>query len=75
MPEVRVDQEKCTGCGECVDVCPVDVFELKEDKSFPVNPDECLVCKACETSCPENAIEAIGMRTIRTVERDLSSIR
>lgn len=63
MPEVKVDQEKCTGCGSCVDVCPVEVFELKEasgdTKSFPVNQEECLACRACETQCPENAIEVV----------------
>ena len=24
-----VDEEKCEGCEECVDVCPVEVFEMK----------------------------------------------
>ena len=61
MPEVKVDQDKCTGCGTCVDVCPVEVFELKEQggetKSVPVNQDECLACMACVTQCPEEAIE------------------
>ncbi|MEM2914494.1 MAG: 4Fe-4S binding protein, partial [Candidatus Bathyarchaeia archaeon] len=28
-------------------------------KSSPVNVDECLVCRACESQCPENAIEVI----------------
>jgi len=28
-----VDEEKCQGCGECVDVCPVEVFELQNEKS------------------------------------------
>jgi Fe-S-cluster-containing hydrogenase component 2 len=26
--KVEVDEEKCIGCDECVDVCPVDVFEM-----------------------------------------------
>jgi Fe-S-cluster-containing hydrogenase component 2 len=28
---VVVDEEKCAGCEECVDVCPVEVFEMKDD--------------------------------------------
>lgn len=59
MVEVKVDHEKCDGCGTCVDVCPVDVFELKEEKSYVVNNDECLVCRACEVQCPNGAIEVI----------------
>ena len=40
MWEVTVDTKKCTGDEECVDVCPVDVFEMVEGKADPVNADE-----------------------------------
>jgi NAD-dependent dihydropyrimidine dehydrogenase PreA subunit len=59
MVEVKIDIEKCTGCGTCVDTCPVGVFEIQNEKSVAVNPDECLACKACEAQCPENAIEIV----------------
>ncbi len=59
MVEVKVDIEKCNGCGTCVDTCPVEVFELKDEKSVVVNNDECLVCRACEVQCSEGAIEVI----------------
>ena len=39
-----VDQEKCVGCEECVDVCPVEVFEMNDGKSDPVNAEELLIC-------------------------------
>ena len=42
-----VDQEKCVGCEECVDVCPVEVFEMEDDKSVPVNAEECMGCESC----------------------------
>jgi NAD-dependent dihydropyrimidine dehydrogenase PreA subunit len=56
MYNVKVDEEKCVGCGECVDVCPVEVFELKDEKSVPVNADECLGCESCIEVCEEDAI-------------------
>ena len=33
---VTVDHDKCTGDGECVDVCPVEVYELQDGKAVPV---------------------------------------
>jgi len=52
----EVNQELCVGCGECVDVCPVEVFELQDEKSVPVNAEECLGCDSCIEVCEENAI-------------------
>jgi NAD-dependent dihydropyrimidine dehydrogenase PreA subunit len=59
MVEIKVDVDKCDGCETCIDVCPVEVFEIRDGKSVPVNVDECLDCKACEVQCPNNAIEII----------------
>jgi NAD-dependent dihydropyrimidine dehydrogenase PreA subunit len=52
----EVDAEKCVGCGECVDVCPVEVYELQDEKSVPVNADECIGCESCVEACPQEAI-------------------
>jgi len=59
MVEIKIDLEKCNGCGTCVDTCPVGVFEIQDEKSVVVNQDECLVCRACEVQCPNGAIEVI----------------
>ena len=37
---VEVDTDKCTGDEECVNVCPVGVFEMQDEKAVPVNEDE-----------------------------------
>ncbi len=59
--EVIVDADKCVGCGECVDVCPVQVYELQDGKSEPVNSDECLGCESCVEVCENNAITVSEM--------------
>lgn len=50
-----VDIEKCTGCGECVEVCPVEVITLENEKAV-VDGENCIDCEACVTECPTEAI-------------------
>lgn len=57
MPKPIVDKEKCTGCETCVEVCPVEVFEMDGKLSKVKHPDECIGCRSCESQCPSGAIE------------------
>lgn len=52
----KVDLEKCTGCGACVDVCPSEVLEIENDKCKVSRPDDCTDCGSCVDECPEGAI-------------------
>ena len=54
--EVIVEADKCEGCEECIEVCPVDVYEMKDGKSDPVNAEECLGCESCVEVCETEAI-------------------
>jgi NAD-dependent dihydropyrimidine dehydrogenase PreA subunit len=56
MYTVEVDNEKCIGCEECVDICPVDVYEMQNEKSVPVNAEECIGCESCVEVCAQGAI-------------------
>ena len=56
MYKPEVNDEKCIGCEECVEVCPVDVYEIQEKKSVPVNGEECIGCESCIEVCEQNAI-------------------
>lgn len=57
----RVEKAKCTSCGTCVKVCPVD--NIKLDANYPVFGDKCVLCGACTHNCPQNAIRFKGERT------------
>ncbi len=38
MPKIKVDPNKCIGCGICATTCP-DVFKMLEDKAIVIKPD------------------------------------
>jgi NAD-dependent dihydropyrimidine dehydrogenase PreA subunit len=48
--------EACTGCGECVEVCPHGVFAMNSHVVRVVRPDACMECGACQKNCPFGAI-------------------
>jgi len=54
--EVVVDADKCEGCEECVEVCPVDVYEMQDGKSVVIAEEECLGCESCVEVCDQEAI-------------------
>lgn len=56
MWKVTVNKDTCEGCGECVEVCPVDVYELIDGKAEPVNAEECLGCESCVEVCETGSI-------------------
>jgi len=44
MPKPVIDYKKCTNCGNCVDICPMQVFEKENDKVVVKHPDKCIGC-------------------------------
>jgi NAD-dependent dihydropyrimidine dehydrogenase PreA subunit len=54
---IKIKTERCTGCGNCVEVCPFHVLEIENGKTVAVNTKSCVGCGACMTVCPNNAIE------------------
>ncbi|HNX66275.1 MAG TPA: mercury methylation ferredoxin HgcB [Bacteroidales bacterium] len=59
LPDVvtlALDENKCTGCGLCIKVCPHNVFELSDRKAHIVRRDFCMECGACALNCACKAI-------------------
>jgi ferredoxin len=54
MPH-QISQEKCTGCGTCAPLCPVDAISATADNKYQIDPNECVDCQRCEAVCPQHA--------------------
>ena len=54
MP-AKIDSEKCTGCGTCVDECPSEAISMKDEKAV-VDAESCVDCGVCVDTCPSGAI-------------------
>jgi ferredoxin len=50
----KIDEETCTACGACAEVCPVDAISV--DESAKVDAELCSECGACVDECPVEAI-------------------
>jgi formate hydrogenlyase subunit 6/NADH:ubiquinone oxidoreductase subunit I len=53
---------RCTGCGDCVTICPVDCLGMAGVRPWMPRPGDCIACNACVIVCPADAIE---MKPIR----------
>ena len=48
--------ELCTGCGQCVAVCPRQVLALDGERPHLLLNSDCTYCGACEEGCPTEAV-------------------
>ena len=57
--EAQVDADECSGCATCADErCKMDAIEIVDEKAV-VNPENCVGCGLCVTSCPTASIRLV----------------
>ena len=52
---VRIDKQKCTGCGDCTRACPVSAITL--EKYAVLDQSKCISCFVCYEICDREAIK------------------
>jgi ferredoxin len=53
---LKLDEEKCIGCGMCLMVCPHAVLSQNNGRVRIENRDACMECGACAQNCPPQAV-------------------
>ncbi|NHJ23880.1 MAG: 4Fe-4S dicluster domain-containing protein [Candidatus Lokiarchaeota archaeon] len=53
--KIKIDYEKCVGCGTCVETCPFKFRKVVDGKAA-VDPNQCIGCGRCINVCPNGAI-------------------
>ncbi|WP_371371578.1 [FeFe] hydrogenase, group A [Sporomusa aerivorans] len=71
---IEIDQELCTGCRRCSDVCPVGAIDGPEGMAVDINYDKCCFCGQCVQVCSayqEYKSETSAPREAKLTDRGL----
>ena len=63
--KLRIDQDKCVGCGICSGNCPTKNIKVVDGKAVP--SAQCTMCYRCISHCPKEAITLLGKEVIEQV--------
>jgi len=76
---IKIDEELCTGCGNCIVDCAEAALEIIDGKAKVVNDLFCDGLGACIQGCPDGALEQIERETEEfneeAVEKRLESLK
>jgi NAD-dependent dihydropyrimidine dehydrogenase PreA subunit len=57
---VKIDEDSCIGCGDCVRMCPQQILYIGDDDVCHVTEhSRCDRLRGCERACPTEAIKIV----------------
>ncbi|MFO8101741.1 MAG: glycyl-radical enzyme activating protein [Dehalococcoidia bacterium] len=71
-PEIMTYDNKCIGCGKCVEACPQGAITMVPGRGRVIDRDKCDLCLKCAEVCPTGAISVAG--TWMTVEEVVNEV-
>ena len=60
--KLRVDEDKCIGCGKCEKLCPMNNIKIVDKKV--VQNNQCTMCYRCINNCPKQAMTLLGKKVV-----------
>ena len=69
-----VDEGECTGCGICVEECPVDTIQMEDEKAA-IDMSNCIRCGTCHEVCHEEAVRHDSEKIPEEVEANVAMTR
>ena len=60
--KLRVDEDKCIGCGKCEKLCPMNNIRIVDKKV--VQNNRCTMCYRCINNCPKQAMTLLGKKIV-----------
>lgn len=66
-----INKAMCTGCGTCVEECPVGAIALEDDGAV-IDEKNCVRCGTCHDVCPEEAVRHDGERIPQEIDANIA---
>lgn len=60
--KLKIDTQKCVGCGKCVMLCPMKNIALRG--RIAISNSQCTMCYRCVNNCPKQAITLLGKQVV-----------